>query len=140
MSGRTGSSARRSVSLRRACLVVRKSTYLQVGGLDEDDLAIAFNDVDFCLKVRAAGYRNLWSPFAEFYHHESASRGAEDTPAKQARFGAEIKIMRDRWGAMLDTDPAYNPNLSLNSEDFAFASPPRARRYGPLISLNSINS
>ena len=123
-----------------ACLVVRKSTYLQVGGLDEDDLAIAFNDVDFCLKVRAAGYRNLWSPFAEFYHHESASRGAEDTPAKQARFGAEIKIMRDRWGAMLDTDPAYNPNLSLNSEDFAFASPPRARRYGPLISLNSINS
>ena len=123
-----------------ACLVVRKSTYLQVGGLDEDDLAIAFNDVDFCLKVRAAGYRNLWSPFAEFYHHESASRGAEDTPAKQARFGAEIKIMRDRWGAMLDTDPAYNPNLSLNSEDFAFASPPRARRYSPPISLNSINS
>ena len=123
-----------------ACLVVRKSTYLQVGGLDEDNLAIAFNDVDFCLKVRAAGYRNLWSPFAEFYHHESASRGAEDTPAKQARFGAEIKIMRDRWGALLDTDPAYNPNLSLNSEDFAFASPPRARRYGPLISLNSINS
>jgi len=113
-----------------ACLVVRKSTYLQIGGLDEDNLAIAFNDVDFCLKVRAAGYRNLWSPFAEFYHHESASRGAEDTPAKQARFGAEIKIMRDRWGVMLDTDPAYNPNLSLNSEDFAFASPPRARSPG----------
>jgi len=114
-----------------ACLVVRTATYRQVGGLDEHTLAIAFNDVDFCLKVRAAGYRNLWTPFAEFYHHESATRGAEDTPAKQARFRLEIETMRARWGGLLDADPAYNPNLSLASEDFALASPPRNRAAGP---------
>ncbi len=108
-----------------ACLVIRKSTYEQVGGLDETDLAVAFNDVDFCLKVRAAGHRNLWTPFAEFYHHESATRGVEDTPAKQVRFSAEVATMLARWGDTLRADPAYNPNLSLESEDFALAFPPR---------------
>lgn len=108
-----------------ACLVIRKSVFAQVGGLDERELAVAFNDVDFCLKVRAAGYWNLWTPFAEFYHHESASRGPENTPEKQQRFRREIETMRSRWGALLDADPAYNLNLSLASEQIALASPPR---------------
>lgn len=109
-----------------ACLVVRRAVYAQVGGLNESDLAIAFNDVDFCLKVRAAGFRNVWTPFAELYHHESASRGLEDTPEKQARFNREIAYMRRTWGALLDQDPAYNPNLSLEiGGKMGLAWPPR---------------
>jgi O-antigen biosynthesis protein len=109
-----------------ACLLVRKSIFLSVGGLDEKELSVAFNDVDFCLKVRAAGHRNVWTPFAEFYHHESASRGFEDTPEKTARFRREIEVMQQRWGTLLTSDPAYNPNLSLEGEDFAIATSRRA--------------
>lgn len=108
-----------------ACLLVRKTVYLEVGGLNADQLAVAFNDVDFCLKVRAAGYRNLWTPFAELYHHESASRGTEDTPEKLARFAREVDYMRRTWGPQLDADPAYNPNFSLEIEGFKLACPPR---------------
>lgn len=108
-----------------ACLVVRKAVYEQVGGLDEQALAVAFNDVDFCLKVRAAGYRNLWTPFAEFYHHESATRGDDDTSEKAGRFRFEVETMLRRWGPILRQDPAYNPNLTLEHEDFSLASPPR---------------
>lgn len=102
-----------------ACLLVRKDIFEQVGGLNEEHLKVAFNDVDFCLKVREAGYRNLWTPFAELYHHESVSRGTEDNPEKQARFQAEIAYMRQAWGPQLDNDPAYNPNLTLAYEDFS---------------------
>ncbi|HTL68177.1 MAG TPA: glycosyltransferase [Lacunisphaera sp.] len=109
-----------------ACLVIRKAIYEQVGGLDEEFLPVSFNDVDFCLKVQAAGYRNLFTPFAELIHHESASRGAEDTPAKIVRAQGEVAILRSRWGAaVLENDPAYNPNLTLDSEDFGLAYPPR---------------
>jgi glycosyltransferase involved in cell wall biosynthesis len=108
-----------------ACLLIRKSIYEQVGGLDEKELAVAFNDIDFCLKVRAAGYRNLWTPFAEFYHHESASRGTDDTPEKEDRFRREVETMLMRWGPALTRDPAYNPNLTLELNDFSLASPPR---------------
>ena len=106
-----------------ACLMVRKSIYLEVGGLNEKDLAVAFNDVDFCLRVRAAGYRNVWTPYAELYHHESVSRGTEDTPAKQARFSAEVNYMLNTWRESLHSDPAYNPNLSLKYEDFRLKWP-----------------
>jgi len=107
-----------------ACLLVRRSVYEEVGGLDEA-LMVAFNDVDFCLRVGAAGYRNVWTPYAALYHHESASRGNEDTPEKIARFESEIHFMRERWGTSLDFDPAYNVNLSLNTTPFALAFPPR---------------
>lgn len=95
-----------------ACLLVRRSVYEEVGGLDER-LRVAFNDVDLCLRIREKGYRNLWTPFAELYHHESASRGLEDNPVKQARFMSEVAFMQERWGEALQRDPAYNPNLSL---------------------------
>lgn len=108
-----------------ACLVIRKEIFDQVGGLDEKSLAVAFNDVDFCLKVRAAGYLNLWTPFAELYHHESASRGVEDTPEKHERFRGEVETMMKRWEKELKHDPAYNPNLTLELTDFTLAAPPR---------------
>ena len=105
-----------------ACLVVRKSIFEQVGGLEEHGLKVAFNDVDFCLKVRKAGYLNLWTPYAELYHHESKSRGIEDTPAKIERFNREIDFIRNKWGPTLQLDPYYNRNLTLNASDFSLRS------------------
>jgi GT2 family glycosyltransferase len=107
-----------------ACLLVRKSSFQAVGGLNERDLSVAFNDIDFCLRLREAGYHNVWTPFAELYHHESATRGYEDTPEKKQRFAREASYMRKRWGALLDVDPAYNPNLTLEASDFSLAWPP----------------
>lgn len=107
-----------------ACLLVRRGLYDEVGGLDER-LEVAFNDIDFCLRLREAGYHNLWTPFAELYHHESASRGHEDTEAKRQRFAREVDFMHARWGEALQGDPAYNPNLSLDSRYFELAAPPR---------------
>jgi GT2 family glycosyltransferase len=102
-----------------ACMLVRRRVFDEIGGFDADNLPIAFNDVDLCLRIREKGYRNLWTPYAQLYHHESASRGPEDTPEKQARFGKEIAYMRHRWGQLLHHDPAYNPNLTDRTEDFA---------------------
>lgn len=108
-----------------ACLVIQKEIYKKAGGLNEHDLKVAFNDVDFCLRVRELGYRNLWTPYARLYHHESVSRGYEDTPEKQARFESEVRYMMSKWGAILDKDPAYSLNLTLEHEDFSYAWPPR---------------
>ena len=102
-----------------ACLLVRKSVFEEVGGLNEEDLTIAFNDVDFCLKVHTAGYRNLFTPWAELYHHESISRGEEDTPEKIARFNKESEHMKEKWKKLLSNDTAYNPNLSNTHENFS---------------------
>lgn len=109
-----------------ACLVIRKSIFDEVKGLDET-LAVAFNDVDFCLRVRAAGYRNVWTPYAEMIHHESISRGFEDTPAKKKRFMSEAAILKERWPHVIADDPAYSPNLSLDNGNFELAHPPRVR-------------
>ncbi|HEX6242432.1 MAG TPA: glycosyltransferase family 2 protein, partial [Polyangiales bacterium] len=108
-----------------ACLAIKRATYLQMGGLNESELKVAFNDVDLCLRLREAGYRNVWTPYANLYHHESATRGSEDTPEKIARFAREIDFMNLRWATELSHDPAYNPNLSLDHEDFRLAFPPR---------------
>ncbi|MHB1271859.1 MAG: glycosyltransferase family 2 protein [Rhodanobacter sp.] len=107
-----------------ACLLVRRSVFDEVGGLDEG-LQVAFNDVDFCLRIRASGYLNLWTPHAELYHHESASRGYEDTPEKKQRFNREIAFVKRRWGDSLLSDPAYNPNLTLSGHNFELAPEPR---------------
>ena len=103
-----------------ACLVVRKAVYEEVGGLNEQDLVVAFNDIDFCLRLRAAGYRNLYTPYALLVHHESLSRGKDDTPEKRAVFQREFGYMKRAWGVSLNTDPAYNPNLTLEFENFTF--------------------
>ena len=104
-----------------ACLIVRKNVFEQVGGLDEN-LSIAFNDVDFCIKVRESGLKNIYTPYSILYHHESISRGQEDSPEKQTRFAKEVLFMKDKWGAILLTDPFYNPNLSHDREDFSLAN------------------
>ncbi|MFM7109483.1 MAG: glycosyltransferase family 2 protein [Planctomycetaceae bacterium] len=110
-----------------ACLVVRADTYADVAGLDER-IEVAFNDVDFCLRLRQAGYRNVWTPYAELIHHESASRGIDDTPVKRARSEREIGFLRKRWGDVLLHDPFYNPNLSHGSADFSLDAPRRRSR------------
>ena len=104
-----------------ACLVIRKEIYEQVGGLNEKDFAVAFNDIDFCIRVHQAGYHNLWTPFAELYHHESATRGSDLAPEKIERFKQEIKSMETLYGDILFNDPAYNPNLSLDLSCGSFA-------------------
>ena len=108
-----------------ACLLVRKSIYKALGGLNETNLQVAYNDVDFCLRLREVGYRNIWTPYAELYHHESATRGEDDTPEKQARFEKEKTYMQLRWGDIIKHDPAYSPNLTTEYEDFSLAWPPR---------------
>lgn len=101
-----------------ACLLVRKEVYVRVGGLNERDLTVAFNDVDFCLRVQQLGLRNLWTPYAELYHHESKSRGAEDSPEKIARFKKEVAYMQQAWQGVLEHDRCYSPNLTLLHENF----------------------
>jgi O-antigen biosynthesis protein len=108
-----------------ACLVVKKTLFEQVGGLNDQELAVGFNDVDFCLKLLEAGYRNVWTPYAELIHHESATRGQDNSPEKQRRAEKELRYMRKRWGEKLHIDPAYNPNLSDGHDDMSFAWPPR---------------
>jgi GT2 family glycosyltransferase len=102
-----------------ACLGVRKEVFEEVGGFNEENLTIAFNDVDFCLKVQQAGYRNVWSPYIEMIHHESISRGKEDTPEKQVRFANEVNYMKKTWGQQLLNDPCYSQWLTLDREDFS---------------------
>lgn len=102
-----------------ACLVIKRSSYQEVGGLDEKNLVVALNDIDFCLKLGKQGYRNVFTPFAKLYHHESISRGKDDTPEKHALFLKEFEYMKNTWGAMLQNDPAYNPNLTLEFENFS---------------------
>ncbi|WP_158284480.1 glycosyltransferase [Azospirillum sp. TSO35-2] len=108
-----------------ACMVMRKAVFEEVGGLEEEHLAVAFNDVDLCLRVRDAGYFLVWTPHAELYHLESASRGSDMAPDKIARFKREIAYMHERWGKALVEDPFYNPNLTLETSDFGLAFPPR---------------
>jgi GT2 family glycosyltransferase len=111
-----------------ACLLVRKSVYEEMKGLNEKNLTVAFNDVDFCLRLIEKGYRNLFTPYAELYHHESATRGNDNHPEKIDRFLKEIDYMKKRWGNKLLYDPAYSPNLTISKEDFGYAWPPRTEK------------
>lgn len=102
-----------------ACMLVSKDAFEKVNGLSEE-LAVAFNDIDFCMKLRAADYLIVYNPYAELYHYESKSRGLEDTPEKVARFQREIETFSRRWPDILKNgDPFYNPNLTLDSQDFS---------------------
>jgi O-antigen biosynthesis protein len=99
-----------------------------LGGLNAEYLPVAFNDIDFCLKVQSKGYRNVWTPFAELLHHESVSRGAENTPEKQARFKQECDYMRQNWGDIIANDPFYNPNFSTGLSDYEVAFSSRRKK------------
>lgn len=108
-----------------ACMLVRRIDFESLSGFDAETFAVAFNDIDLCLRFRAAGFGVVYCPEALLYHYESASRGLENTPEKFSRFEREIDNMQKRWGDTLKNDPFYNPNLSLLREDFSFAFPPR---------------
>ncbi len=101
-----------------AVLVMRKVLFEEVGGLEEEHLKVALNDVDLCLRLRKAGYLVVWTPFARLVHHESASRGYDQDTEKRARFNAEIAYMRETWGKTLAGDPYYSPNLDLADGKF----------------------
>jgi GT2 family glycosyltransferase len=102
-----------------ACLMTKKSVFDQVGGLSPE-LAVAFNDIDYCMKVRALGKLVVYAPYSCFYHYESKSRGLEDTPEKIARFNREVAIFIRKWPDIIQNgDPCYNPNLTLRKSNFA---------------------
>lgn len=102
-----------------ACVMIRRGVWDEVKGLDET-FKVAFNDVDLCMRIRQAGYLIVWTPYAELYHYESKSRGYEDTPEKQKRFEGEVLRFQKRWRKELDAgDPYYNPNFTLEREDFS---------------------
>ena len=102
-----------------AAMMVKRSAYRQVGGMSTA-LKVAFNDIDFCMKIRALGKLVVYAPYAALYHYESKSRGLEDTPEKVARFNREVAIFAKKWPEILrDGDPYYNPNLTLRKSNFA---------------------
>jgi O-antigen biosynthesis protein len=105
-----GHIARNWAAVTAACMMVRREVFDQVGGFEEQ-LKVAFNDVDLCLRLLRHGYRNLVTPYAQLYHHESASRGYELDPH-------ETGYMKSHWGDLLANDPYYNPNLTLHGSDF----------------------
>jgi len=108
-----------------ACMAIEKNKFNEVDGFDEINLPVAFNDIDLCIRLLSIGYRNLWTPNAKLFHHESLSRGKDDTEQKKIRFVKEKEYMINTWGDLLLNDPAYNPNLSLEHFDFSLAFPPR---------------
>lgn len=112
-----------------ACLLVRREDYWSVGGLDEHLFPVNFNDVDFCLKLRAAGKRNIWTPHATLLHKESASRKRDLTPERRGRASRELRALRLKWGHVLLDDPYYSPSLNLDAYPYsALAWPPRDRK------------
>jgi glycosyltransferase involved in cell wall biosynthesis len=120
--------SRQYTAVTAACVLVRRDVYNQTRGFNEESLKVAFNDIDFCLQVHALGYYNLYTPFAHLRHHESASRGKEETAEQIRRFQGEIQYMKEQWGELLSNDPSYNPNLTLDAEDNGFSFPPRQKR------------
>jgi GT2 family glycosyltransferase len=120
--------AREVSAVTAACLTIRRSVFVETGGFDQANLAVSYNDVDLCLRLRERGYRNIVTPFAELVHDESASRGADDGPEKRARLEREMAYMRARWGDALERDPCYSPNFSFDSAVPDFARPPRVVR------------
>lgn len=111
-----------------ACLMTRRALYFSLGGLNERDLPIAFNDVDYCLRLREAGWRVVWTPYATLYHHESVSRGRDQSPEGKARAKREVAYMVRRWGHIMHHDPFYNPNLSYARPDFSLSHAPLVSR------------
>ncbi len=110
-----------------ACLLMRRKLFREIGGFEEEHLAISFNDVDLCLRLRARGWRIAWTPYAELVHHESATRVRERTEKDKVRFSREANYTRNKWGAELLNDPFYSPNFSLSLPGFELAYPPRER-------------
>lgn len=113
-----------------ACLMCRREVFESVGGFDEA-LGVAFNDVELCIRIQNAGYRNIWLPHVELYHYESKSRGYEDTPEKMQRLQKEAKYVREKWGEIIENDPCYSPHLTKKKEDYGIRTVP----FGEVLSV-----
>jgi GT2 family glycosyltransferase len=111
-----------------ACVVLRRKLFAEVGGLDETLLPLVYRSVDFCLRLRERGYRNVWTPHAELYYHKSTERGYKNTLTEQEQLTQALAVLQQRWGTLLSHDPAYNPNLTLDGELFTLAFPPRRQK------------
>ncbi|MCX6006788.1 MAG: glycosyltransferase, partial [Chloroflexi bacterium] len=101
-----------------ACMMTKRAVFKQVGGF-EKELIIDFNDVDYCMKVREAGYLVAWTPYCEIYHYEQKTRGVAESDEEKARFAAAVQYMQGKWGSKLTSDPYYSPNLTLDKADFS---------------------
>jgi GT2 family glycosyltransferase len=112
-----------------ACQIIRREVFEELGGFDEA-LAVDYNDVDFCIRLRKKGYLIVWTPFAELYHLETATRPRHDDPTQRDRYQRELHYLKRKWGAdALEADPNFNPNLRLDSEEaYQVAAPPRATK------------
>jgi len=110
------------------CLVMRRDVFLSVGGFDEESFAVAFNDVDIGLRIRAAGYSVVWTPHAELFHHESATLGLPSGQERRELFEKESMNLKRRWAGVIANDPCYNPNLTVFGGDFSPSFPPRVKR------------
>ena len=108
-----------------ACMLMPKQVFEEVGGFDELNLKASYNDVDLCIRVTQAGYSIVWTPYAELYHHEAASRGYDHEPRNVERAAREVAYLRQRWESVLVADRCYSPNLTSKDESFTFACPPR---------------
>ena len=120
--------AQRTQSVRAvtgACLATRRDVWIALGGLDDTELKIAYNDVDYCLKVWKAGMAVIYEPAVELYHHESASRGSDKTQEKINRLLEEQRVMKDRWGIWTYEDPFFSPNHDYGRADFSLSADPR---------------
>jgi O-antigen biosynthesis protein len=120
--------AHESSAVTAACMLTWKRLYEKLGGLNEADLPVAYNDVDYCLRLQEAGHRVIFDANVELVHHESATRGREDTPGKKLRAWLELRYLRKRWADRLADDPYYNPNLSDRRPHFFLAETPRIRK------------
>ncbi len=114
--------ARGASAVTGACLLVQKRSFEAVGGLDEVRLAVAYNDVDFCLKLRKLGLRNIYTPAATLIHHESKSRGSDFAPEHNERYMRELAVFQERWGTKQIIDPWHHPRLERGSEDYRIQS------------------
>ena len=117
----------RMTAVTAACMVIRKEVYLSAGGLNEEHLPVNYNDVDLCLKLEDQGLMNIYTPHAQLYHHQSATRGADHGPEQQRRFRAEVTYMHRTWGERLHSDRSLNPNLTWVHGDCRLCLPPRLR-------------
>jgi O-antigen biosynthesis protein len=120
--------AQRFAAVTAACMVMRREIFMELGGFDEDAFAVAFNDVDLGLRLNAAGYGVVWTPYAELVHHESASLGLPNSDERREQFDRECDNLIARWDSVITDDPFYNPNLTITGGDYAPAFPPRARK------------
>jgi GT2 family glycosyltransferase len=112
-----------------ACMAIRRSVFMEVGGLDETNLPVSLNDVDLCLRLADHGYRVVWTPFAELFHLESATRGPDIDSDRYVRFQRELANLRTTWGALMETaDPFHNPNLLFSWDHFEVPSVPRREK------------